>query len=161
MGSILVEQADDRRRTLEVNLLGTAWLIGAVAGGMRTRRWGRIVAIASEWGVIGWPNAAAYAASKGGIISLVRSAAIALAPDGIAVNAVAPGVTNTSQLNVDATDAGVSHAEIVERYAAMTPLGRIGSVEDIASVVTLLCSEAAMPFVGQVIQPNGGTTRAR
>jgi 2-hydroxycyclohexanecarboxyl-CoA dehydrogenase len=161
MAPFLEESPADWRRTLEVNLLGTALLIGAVVAGMRERGWGRIVAIASEWGVVGWPRAASYAASKGGIVSLVRSAAVALAADGIAVNAVAPGVTDTPQLDVDARDAGLSHEAMVGRYAEGIPLGRVGSVEDVAACVSLLCSEEAAAFVGQVIHPNGGTTRAR
>jgi NAD(P)-dependent dehydrogenase (short-subunit alcohol dehydrogenase family) len=161
MASVLQERRQDRDRALEVNLLGTAWLIGGVASGMQARGWGRVVAIASEWGIIGWPGAASYAASKGGIISLVRSAAVALAPHGVAVNAVAPGVTDTPQLDVDAQHLGLSHEAMVARYAEDIPLGRVGRVEDVASTVAFLCSEAAIAFVGQVVQPNGGTTRAR
>jgi NAD(P)-dependent dehydrogenase (short-subunit alcohol dehydrogenase family) len=161
MAPLLEEHPEDRRRMLEVNLLGTAWLIGAVAAGMRERGWGRIVVIASEWGVTGWPGAASYSASKGGIISLARSAAVALAPHGVAVNAVAPGVTDTPQLDVDAGHAGISHEAMVARYAVDIPLGRIGRVEDVASTVAFLCSESAIALVGQVVQPNGGTTRAR
>ncbi|MDX6628226.1 MAG: hypothetical protein QOH00_472 [Gaiellales bacterium] len=161
MAPILEERPEDRSRTLAVNLLGTAWLIGAVAPGMRERGWGRIVVIASEWGVTGWPGAASYSASKGGIISLARSAAVALAPHGVAVNAVAPGVTDTPQLDVDAGHAGITHEAMVARYAEDVPLGRIGRVEDVASTVAFLCSDSAIALVGQVIQPNGGTTRAR
>jgi NAD(P)-dependent dehydrogenase (short-subunit alcohol dehydrogenase family) len=150
---------EDWARTIDVNLLGTATLIELTAPGMVERGFGRIVVIASEWGVIGWPNATSYAASKGGLIALVKSAARALGPRGVAVNAIAPGITDTPQLQVDADDAGVSRAEIVERYAADIPLGRVGSPEDIAEVVAFLCSEPAIALVGQVIQPNGGTTR--
>ena len=161
MAPVLEEPLEELQRTLEANLLGTAWLIGAVADGMRARRWGRIVAIASEWGVIGWPGAAAYAASKGGIISLVRSAALALAAHGVAVNAVAPGVTDTPQLDVDAAHMGLSHEATIDHYAAGIPLGRVGRVDDVAATVAFLCSEPAIAMVGQVVQPNGGTTRAR
>jgi NAD(P)-dependent dehydrogenase (short-subunit alcohol dehydrogenase family) len=161
MAPLLEEHSEDRRRMLEVNLLGTAWLIGAVAAGMRERGWGRIVVVASEWGITGWAGAASYSASKGGIISLARSAAVALAPHGVAVNAVAPGVTDTPQLDVDAGHAGISHEAMVARYAEDVPLGRIGRVEDVASTVAFLCSESAIALVGQVVQPNGGTTRAR
>jgi NAD(P)-dependent dehydrogenase (short-subunit alcohol dehydrogenase family) len=161
MADTLDERSEDRSRALEVNLLGTAWLIGGVALGMRNRRWGRIVAIASEWGVVGWPGAASYAASKGGIISLVRSAATLLARYGVAVNAVAPGVIDTPQLDVDAAHLGISHQAMVERYAADIPWGRVGRVEDVAAAVAFLCSDPAIAMVGQVVQPNGGTTRAR
>lgn len=159
MAPFLELDPGDWRRTLEVNLLGTALLLERVGPGMAARGWGRIVAVASEWGVTGWPNATAYAASKGGIVSLVRSAARALGPHGVAVNAVAPGVTDTPQLEVDARDAGVTREEMVLRYGAEIPLGRVGQPEEIASVVGFLCSEEAIALVGQVIQPNGGTTR--
>jgi NAD(P)-dependent dehydrogenase (short-subunit alcohol dehydrogenase family) len=155
------EAADpaDWARTIDVNLLGTATLIELVAPGMVEREFGRIVVIASEWGVIGWPNATSYAASKGGLIALVKSAARALGPHGVAVNAIAPGITDTPQLQVDADDAGITLAEMIERYAADVPLGRVGAPEDIAEVVSFLCSEPAIALVGQVLQPNGGTTR--
>ena len=127
---------------------------------MAARGFGRVVVIASEWGVTGWPNATAYAASKGGLISLVKSAARALGPRGVAVNAVAPGITDTPQLQVDADDAGITLPEMIERYAADIPLGRVGRPEDVAEVVAFLCSDEAIALVGQVIQPNGGTTLA-
>lgn len=153
------EETTDLERTIDVNLLGTATLIELVAPGMREHGFGRIVVIASEWGVIGWPNATAYAASKGGLIALVKSAARALGPHGIAVNAIAPGITDTPQLQVDADDAGISLAEMIERYAEDVPLGRVGTPDDIAAVAAFLCSEPAIALVGQVLQPNGGTTR--
>jgi NAD(P)-dependent dehydrogenase (short-subunit alcohol dehydrogenase family) len=152
--------AGEWARTIDVNLLGTATLLELCAPGMVARGFGRVVVIASEWGVTGWPNATPYAASKGGLISLVKSAARALGPHGVAVNAIAPGITDTPQLQVDADDAGISLAEMIERYAADIPLGRVGRPEDIAETVAFLCSEAAIALVGQVVQPNGGTTRA-
>jgi 2-hydroxycyclohexanecarboxyl-CoA dehydrogenase len=155
------EEADpaDWDRTIDVNLLGTATLLELTAPGMAARGFGRVVVIASEWGVIGWPNATSYAASKGGLIALVKSAARALGPQGVAVNAIAPGITDTPQLQVDADDAGISLAEMIDRYAQDVPLGRVGRPEDIAEVVAFLYGEAAIALVGQVLQPNGGTTR--
>lgn len=150
---------EDWARIVDVNLLGTATLLELTAPGMAERGFGRVVVIASEWGVIGWPNATAYAASKGGLIALVKSAARALGPRGVAVNAIAPGITDTPQLQVDADDAGITLAEMIDRYAADVPLGRVGTPDDIAEVVSFLCGEAAIALVGQVVQPNGGTTR--
>jgi NAD(P)-dependent dehydrogenase (short-subunit alcohol dehydrogenase family) len=159
MAPFLEHSESDFARTLDVNLLGTAWLIGACAPAMARRGYGRIVAITSEWGIIGWPNATAYAASKGAIIALVKSAARQFARDGVAVNAVAPGVTDTPQLDVDAADAGLTHEEMVATYGRDVPLGRIGRPEDIAATVAFLLSSAASAFVGQVVGPNGGSTR--
>jgi NAD(P)-dependent dehydrogenase (short-subunit alcohol dehydrogenase family) len=159
MAPFLDSTESDFARTLEVNLLGTAWLIAACAPAMAARGYGRIVAIASEWGVIGWPNATSYAASKGGIIALVKSAARRFARDGVAINAVAPGVTDTPQLDVDAADAGLTHEEMVAVYGRDVPLGRIGRADDIAATVAFLLSAPAAGFVGHVVGPNGGSTR--
>jgi len=159
MGPFCDHPDDDWWKVVDTNLSGTVYLVQAVLPGMRRRGGGNIVIIASEWGVIGWPNATPYASSKGGLIGLVKSAARALGPRGVAVNAIAPGITDTPQLQVDADDAGISLAEMIERYAADVPLGRVGRPEDIAAVVSFLCSDAAIALVGQVLQPNGGTTR--
>lgn len=146
-------------RQVDTNLSGTFFLVRAVLPGMRRRGGGRIVIIASEWGVTGWPNATAYAASKAGLISLTKTLGRELAAEGIIVNAVAPGITDTPQLEVDARDAGVSREQIVARYAQAVPLGRVGTPEEIAATVAFLASPPAEAFVGQVLQPNGGTTR--
>lgn len=158
MGPFEREPIDRWWRNLEVNLLGTAWLLEEALPPMLAAGRGRVVAIASEWGITGWPEATGYAASKGGVVALVHAAGRALAGRGIAVNAVAPGVTDTAQLEVDARAAGVTRAEIVARYGAAVPAGAVGRPEEIAAVVAFLCSDAAVAFVGQVLQPNGGTT---
>jgi NAD(P)-dependent dehydrogenase (short-subunit alcohol dehydrogenase family) len=159
MAPFLDSSEADFTRTLDVNLLGTAWLIAECAPAMAARGYGRIVAIASEWGVIGWPNATSYAASKGGIIALVKSAARRFARDGVAINAVAPGVTDTPQLDVDAADAGLTHEEMVSVYGRDVPLGRIGRASDVAATAAFLLSTPAAAFVGHVVGPNGGSTR--
>lgn len=149
----------DFERHLTVNLIGTALLIQRCLPGMIESGYGRIVAMTSEWGVIGWPNATAYAASKGGIIALTKSVARAHAAHGIAANLVAPGTTDTPQLDVDAIDAGLTHEEMVAVYAAESPLGRINRPADMAATIAFLLSEPAVALVGQIISPNGGTTR--
>ncbi|MDQ1665594.1 MAG: 2-hydroxycyclohexanecarboxyl-CoA dehydrogenase, partial [Actinomycetota bacterium] len=120
-----------------------------------------IIIIASEAGVVGMRNATAYSASKGGLIALTKSLGRELAPEGIVTNAIAPSYVDTPQLQVDAADAGVSIAEIRERAAAQIPLGRIATPEEIAAVAAFLASPGAGSLVGQVLQPNGGTTRTR
>lgn len=159
MGPFLEQDEAGFWAQVDTNLSGTFELIRAVLPGMRSLGGGRIVVIASEWGAIGWPNAVAYAASKTGLISLTKTLGRELAPEGIIVNAVAPGITDTPQLEVDARDAGVPLEEIIERYARDVPLGRVGRPEDIAATVAFLVSPPAAAFVGQILQPNGGTTR--
>jgi 2-hydroxycyclohexanecarboxyl-CoA dehydrogenase len=146
-------------RNVDVNLSGTHYVIRAVLGGMRRRGSGRIVIIASEFGVVGWANATAYAASKAGLIALTKTLGRELSRDGILVNAIAPGIMDTPQLDVDAADAGVSPAEIRRRYANESPIGRIGRPEEIAATVAFLIGDGATAFTGQILQPNGGTTR--
>jgi NAD(P)-dependent dehydrogenase (short-subunit alcohol dehydrogenase family) len=146
---------------VDTNLGGTFFLIQSVLPHMRRLGAGRIVVIASEWGVTGWPDATAYAASKAGLISLVKSLGRELAHEHIIVNAVAPGVTDTPQLQVDADAAGVELAVMHQRYAASIPLGRIGSPDEIAAAVELLSDFGLEAVVGQVVSCNGGSTRGR
>jgi len=161
MSPLVDYDLDDWWRVVDTNLGGTFNLIQAVLPGMRRAGGGRIVVIASEWGVTGWPNATAYAASKAGLISLTKTLGRELAPEGIIVNAVAPGVIDTPQLEVDAREAGVTRAEIVEQYARDIPLGRVGRPAEIAAAVSLLADSRLSSLVGQVLQVNGGTTRSR
>ena len=128
---------------------------------MRALGGGRIVVIASEWGVIGQANATAYAASKAGLIALTKGLARELGPQGVAANAVAPSYVDTEQLRVDAEDAGIGLEELRSRYRERMPVGRLATPEDIAATVSFLASPGAGAFTGQVLQPNGGTTRAR
>ena len=107
------------------------------------------------------PGATAYASSKAGLIALTKSLGRELAPENIIVNAVAPGVIDTPQLEVDAADAGVELAEMHARYAAQIPAGRIGRPEEIAAAVALLARRDVGAFAGQTIQINGGATRCR
>jgi NAD(P)-dependent dehydrogenase (short-subunit alcohol dehydrogenase family) len=152
---------EDWWKIIDTNLSGTVYLVQAVLGGMRRRGGGNIVIIASEWGVIGWRNASAYSASKAGLIALTKSLGRELAPERIVVNAVAPGIIDTPQLQVDADDAGCSLADMHKEYQRVIPLGCIGQPEDIAAAVSPLARDDMGAFVGQTIQINGGTTRCR
>lgn len=160
MAPFVDHDPEDWWLNLEVNLTGTFFLLRAVLPDMRRQGGGRIVIIASEFGVSGWANATAYAASKSGLISLTKSLGRELGPEGISVNAIAPGIMDTPQLDVDAVDAGVSPEEIRRRYAGESPLGRIGRPEEIAALVAFLVGERSAALVGQILQPNGGTTRS-
>ncbi|WP_141581656.1 SDR family NAD(P)-dependent oxidoreductase [Actinomadura sp. WMMA1423] len=155
------EDLGDWWRTVDVDLGGVFACAQAVMPGMVDRGGGRMVFVASEWGVIGWPHASADSASKAGTIALAKSLGRELAPLGIAVNAIAPSAIDTPRLEVDAAAAGVTVAEIRARYAARTPLGRIASPEEIAAAVAFLVDERLPTLVGQILHVNGGTTRAR
>jgi NAD(P)-dependent dehydrogenase (short-subunit alcohol dehydrogenase family) len=161
MGALDEHPEDDWWRIVDTNLSGTFRAIQAVLPGMRRTGGGNIVIITSEWGVTGWPRATAYASSKAGLIALTKSLGRELAGENIIVNAVAPGVIDTPQLEVDAADAGVPLPEMHARYAADIPAGRIGRPDEIASAVALLARTDVGAFAGQTIQINGGSTRCR
>jgi NAD(P)-dependent dehydrogenase (short-subunit alcohol dehydrogenase family) len=161
MAPFLDHDPDDWWRVVDTNLGGTFALVQAVLPGMRAKGEGRVVVVTSEWGVTGWPGATAYSASKAGLVSLVKTLGRELAPEGIIVNGLAPGVTDTPQLEVDARAAGVSLDEIRRTYADAIPAGRVGTAEEMADVVALLADFRLSALVGQVVQANGGSTRGR
>jgi NAD(P)-dependent dehydrogenase (short-subunit alcohol dehydrogenase family) len=144
---------------LDVNLTGHMRVIAGLLPGMRHRGRGRIVIVSSYWGLIGWPNATGYASSKSALIALGRSLARELAPDGIHVSIVAPGVIDTPQLEVDARDAGKPLAEMHAIYAEGIPAGRIGTAEEVAATIAFLAADRSGAYDGQVLHPNGGELR--
>jgi 3-oxoacyl-[acyl-carrier protein] reductase len=127
-------------RHVAVNLTAPFVLSQAVLPGMRARRWGRIInlgSVASQTGGVIGPH---YAASKGGLIGLTHGYAVRLANEGITVNAIAPALIDTEMVR------GVQ--------PTMIPLGRFGTVEEVADVCVLLASNAYM--TGQTVSVNGG-----
>jgi NAD(P)-dependent dehydrogenase (short-subunit alcohol dehydrogenase family) len=158
MGPVDAHPLEDWWRVVETNLSGSFRLARAAAPALVSAR-GSIVFVSSEWGISGWPLASAYAASKAGLIGLTKALARELAPE-VRVNAIAPGVVDTPQLEVDARAAGVALDEMRRRYAAASPLGRIASPAEVAASVAFLASPGGAYYTGQVLQPNGGTTMA-
>ncbi|MGH7162289.1 MAG: 3-oxoacyl-ACP reductase FabG, partial [Planctomycetota bacterium] len=140
---------EDWRAVLEVNLTGAFGMIQALYRAFMKQRSGRIVAISSVVGLTGNAGQANYAASKGGLISLVRSVAKELGSRNVTANVVAPGFI--------ATDMTKALGEEAARMAAKaTPLRRVGTPEDVAGVVCFLASDAAAYVTGQVIAVDGG-----
>ncbi len=137
-------------RVLAVNLKGAFLCAQAVAPGMRERRYGRIVNLASVAGKMGGLMVGAhYAASKGGLIALTLSLARTYAPYGITVNAVAPGTASTEMTH------GWS-AETLDGLRRSIPLGRLAQPDDVAAAVVFLAGEAAGYITGEVLDVNGG-----
>ncbi len=159
MKPFLEQDPEEWWEQVHINLTGHMDLITAVLPGMRRLGHGWIVLISSIWGPIGWENASGYAATKSALISLGRSLGRELAPEGIYVSVVAPGIIDTPQLQVDADYAGISLEEMHRIYAKGIPAGRIGTPADIAAAVAFLCTDSAAAFVGQTLNPNGGELR--
>jgi NAD(P)-dependent dehydrogenase (short-subunit alcohol dehydrogenase family) len=159
MMPFLEHDAPDWWKQLDVNLTGHLGCIQAVVPGMRRRGGGSIIIIGSIFGVQGWKNASAYAASKSGLSALAGSLAEELRPDNICVNVIDPGVIDTPQLQVDADDLDLSLDEVKIRYARDIPMGRIGNPQEVAAAVAFLAAEGGPIFSGRSLQVNGGQNR--
>lgn len=139
----------DYRKIMGVDLDGTFYCCQEVLPHMIARKTGKIVTISSMWGQVGGACEVAYSAAKAGVIGLTKALAQEVAPSGITVNCVAPGVIATDMVK----NLG---AEALADLAEETPLGRLGRPEDVANCVSFLCSPEADFLTGQVIAPNGG-----
>jgi len=140
-------------RMMAVNLSGTFHCLQAVVPDMIEARWGRIVTISSSSAQSGTRRMAHYVASKGGVIALTKALALDLAPDGITVNTIPPGVIDTPMMRRPIESGQMAS---MEQVLARAPLGRAGTPDDIASACAFLCSEEAGYITGQQINVNGG-----
>ena len=143
---------DTWARILAVNLTGTFACIQAALPDMIDAGWGRIVTISSSSAQSGAPYMAHYSASKGGVIGLTKALARELAGAGITVNTIPPSLVDTPM----ARDAEARGLVNVDTMAAMVPLGRAGTPDDIAAACAYLCSDGGSYVTGQVIGVNGG-----
>ena len=137
------------RRIFAVNVDGAFHTIQAVLPAMLHEKAGCIVNISSIWGQRGASCEVAYSSTKAALIGLTRSLAMELAPSHIRVNCVAPGVINTDMVQV-------LGQETLEDLARETPLGRLGTPEDIADAVAFLANSRASFITGQVLTADGG-----
>ncbi len=140
-------QEEDWDRLFDVNVKGVYNCVRAVLPAFFRKQSGAVVTVSSMWGQVGASCEAAYSATKGAVIALTKALAQELGPSGIRVNCVAPGVIATDMCaNVD--------PEIMEELKNQTPVGRLGTPEDVAN--TILHLSDAEFITGQVVGVNGG-----
>lgn len=146
-------------RVVDVNILGTFFMTKYALPHFLKSGDGRIVNIASTYGLIGAPKAGAYCATKGAIINFTRQLAVDYGPDNIRVNAICPGYIDTSLGRRGPT---MSEADFTaatarrEKAAAMQPLGRQAQPEEVANVALFLASDGASFMTGSIVTVDGG-----
>lgn len=157
-------EAKDYRQALELNLMSTINLCREAVPHMRNQRWGRIVAITSVAAKQPIDHLILSNTARAGVLGFMKSLSAQVAADGITVNTVCPGYHLTERLkNLAASTAqkeGATVEEIYERWAASTPIKRIGNPREFAAVVAFLCSQRASYVTGTAIQVDGGSYRA-
>ena len=136
-------------KMIETNLSSAFYASRAVLPQMISRKDGCIINVSSMWGQVGASCEVHYSASKAGLIGLTKALAKEVAPSGIRVNCVAPGAIDTEM------NASLS-AEAIEEIKSETPLGRLGTPEEIANILLFLADERSSFITGQIIGANGG-----
>jgi NAD(P)-dependent dehydrogenase (short-subunit alcohol dehydrogenase family) len=142
---------------IDVNLKGTFLMSKAALPGMIARKRGVIINNASGWGIVGGDHAVAYCASKGGVVLMTKAMAIDHGPQGIRVNCVCPGDVETPMLPADAKMRGLKWEDYIAG-CAVRPLGRVGTVEEIAKAVLFLASDDSSFMTGAALVVDGGGT---
>jgi 3-oxoacyl-[acyl-carrier protein] reductase len=138
---------------LRTNLHSAFLCTKAALRPMMKARWGRIVNVASISGIMGQAGQANYAASKAGLIALTKSTAREMATRGITVNAVAPGFVPTELTST-------VNEQLRDYMLSVTPMGRFGTVEEIAAAITFFCAPEAGFITGQTLAVDGGISMA-
>ncbi|MCF2521830.1 SDR family oxidoreductase [Bradyrhizobium sp. G127] len=150
IGEIDIDQFEESFRR---NLTPAVQAVQAVLPAMREKKWGRVVNISSLT-ILGVPDRTAYAGAKSAISSFTRTWALELAQEGITVNAVAPGPTETEMFREN-TPAG---SEAERRFLSLIPLKRLGKPDEIAALIAFLLSEDAGFITGQTLFADGGAS---
>lgn len=158
-GEVLMTNEEDVRNVFETNFFGALWMLQRVGREMRERSGGSIINITSRLASIGVPTMAIYGAAKGALLSLTRGAAVELAPHGIRVNAVAPGLTETPLLREWIADQASPEA-FRREVEATIPQGRFGTPEDVAAAVAYLAADESAHVTGVTLPVDGGYTAA-
>lgn len=142
---------EEWKRVLDTNITGTFLCAKRVLPGMISRRWGRIINVASGHALAGRATFAPYTASKTAVIGFTKALALEVARSGVTVNAVMPGVTDTPMPRESDPE-----GKRLPVLAQQNPMGRIGRPEDLANAMAFLASDEASYVTGQTIAVNGG-----
>lgn len=156
IGPIHTLDADAFRRTLELNVLGTFLVLKHVSPGMARAGTGSFIALSSIAGSLTHRWFGAYGPGKAGIEALVAMAADEMGPSGVRVNAIAPGLVDTEL--VGAVTAG---GPVLDDYLEQTPLGRVGTADDIADAARFLAGDESSWITGQTLMVDGGHSLRR
>ncbi|HEV2216674.1 MAG TPA: SDR family oxidoreductase [Candidatus Dormibacteraeota bacterium] len=157
--SVLETSEDDVRRVLDTNFLGCLLMQQAAGARMLERGRGSIVNVTSRTATVGVPTMGLYAASKGALLALTRTAAVEWARQGVRVNAVAPGLTRT-QLVRTWIDAQPDPAAFEKQVVSTIPQGRMAEPEEVASAILFLAGDESKHITGISLAVDGGYTAA-
>jgi NAD(P)-dependent dehydrogenase (short-subunit alcohol dehydrogenase family) len=146
---LLDTAAEEWRQVLDVNIVGTVNTMRAFVPGMVERGWGRVVNLASMAGKDGNPNLSIYSASKAAVIGLTKSIGKELATTGVLINAIAPAVIATP-MNAETSP------EVLTHITSLIPMKRVGRPEEVAELISFLCSDAVSFSTGAVYDISGG-----
>ena len=144
-------------KLIDINLTGALHMLHAVLPGMAARQYGRIVNVASDAARGGSSGEAVYAACKGGLVALSKTLAREHARQGITVNVVCPGPTDTALL-AGVAEGARDPAKLIEAFRSAIPLGRLGQGDDLAAAIAFMGSDDASFVTGQVLSVSGGLT---
>jgi 3-hydroxybutyrate dehydrogenase len=148
---------------IAINLTSAFHGIRAVLGGMKERRWGRIINMASAHGLVASPHKSAYVAAKHGIVGLTKTVALEAAEFGVTVNAICPGFVLTPlverQIPELAKSRGISEDEVVNKVMlAVQPTRQFVTIEQVGGLAVFLCTDAAASITGTSLPIDGGWT---
>lgn len=154
---------DKWEQIVAINLSSAFYTTRAVLGGMKSRRWGRIINIASTHGLVASPFKAAYVAAKHGLVGFTKAVALETAQHGITANAICPGYVRTSLVENQIPDISAAHGipeneAIRDIILAVQPTKEFVKIEEIGALAVHLCSNFAASITGAAIAIDGGWT---